>query len=91
MTQHHDTRISIRNPFGTMDVPAPHDGDVVAFAAAAALSGDAEDVNAAPWASEPRATDPLEGVWASRWNGGAWKWRNSSLLLETRTFGTTVG
>ena len=71
MTQHHDTRISIRNPFGTMDVPAPHDGDVVAFAAAAALSGDAEDVNAAPWASEPRATDPLEGVWASRWNGGA--------------------
>jgi hypothetical protein len=68
--EQHDTRIVIRNPFGTADVPAPQDGDVAAFAATAALSGGADDVNAAAWAAEPDA-DPLEGVWSSRWNGGA--------------------
>ena len=68
--EQHDTRIVLRNPFGTADVPAPQDGDVTAFAATAALSGGADDVNAAAWATEPDS-DPLEGLWSSRWNGGA--------------------
>ena len=41
------------------------------YAVSAALAGDAEDVNAAHWASLPALSDPLEGGWASRWNGGA--------------------
>ncbi|MBS0535646.1 MAG: hypothetical protein JSR72_16440 [Proteobacteria bacterium] len=69
MTQQ-DTRIIIRNPFGTMDVPAPADAEVTAYAATVTLAGAADDVNAAVWASEP-AVDPLEGDWCSRWNGGA--------------------
>ncbi|MBW7973333.1 hypothetical protein [Bradyrhizobium sp. BR 10289] len=68
--QQADTNIIIRNPFGTMDVPAPDDADVMDYAATAALAGDADDANAAHWASIP-AADPLEGGWASRWNGGA--------------------
>jgi len=66
----HDTRIIIRNPFGTMDVPSPDDGEVMAYAATAALDGGADDVNATAWAAEPHS-DPLEGMWSSRWNGGA--------------------
>lgn len=70
MTQQ-DTRIIIRNPFGTADVPAPDDSDVTDFAATATLAGGADDVNAAPWAAESRSSDPLDGTWCSRWNGGA--------------------
>jgi hypothetical protein len=69
--QQADTKIVIRNPFGTMDVPAPNDSEVMDYAATAALAGDAGDVNAAPWAAIAAASDPLDGIWASRWNGGA--------------------
>ncbi|OAF08281.1 hypothetical protein AYJ54_16020 [Bradyrhizobium centrolobii] len=65
------TNLIIRNPFGTMDVPAPDDQEVTDYAATATLVGDAADGNAAQWASIPAHSDPLEGTWASRWNGGA--------------------
>jgi len=65
------TNLIIRNPFGTMDVPAPDDREVMDYAATATLAGDADDDNAAAWASIPKSSDPLEGAWASRWNGGA--------------------
>lgn len=64
------THLAIRNPFGTMDVPEPDDREVMDYAATAALPGDAADGNASDWTSVV-APDPLEGVWASRWNGGA--------------------
>lgn len=70
MQQAH-TNIMIRNPFGTMDVPEPSDSGVMDYAATAMLAGDAADGNAAHWASLPASSDPLEGAWASRWNGGA--------------------
>lgn len=69
--QQANTNIIIRNPFGTMDVPEPSDSEVMDYAATAMLAGDAGDGNAAHWASLPASSDPLEGVWASRWNGGA--------------------
>ena len=69
--QQADTNTVIRNPFGTMDVPTPDDREVMDYAATASLSGGAADVNAAAWASVAGLTDPLEGAWASRWNGGA--------------------
>lgn len=69
--QQANTNIVIRNPFGTMDVPEPGDSEVMNFAITASLAGDAADANAAPWASIPVVSDPLEGDWASRWNGGA--------------------
>jgi hypothetical protein len=62
---------SIRNPFGTMDVPEPYDQAVMDYAESATLGGDAADDNAMPWASIPEPSDPLDGAWASRWNGGA--------------------
>ncbi len=62
--------LTIRNPFGTMDVPAPHDRDVVDYAAAATLAGGPDDLNA-QWKPPANAADPLDGTWASRWNGGA--------------------
>jgi hypothetical protein len=62
---------SIRNPFGTMDVPEPYDQAVMDYAASATLVGDAADDNAMPWASISESLDPLDGAWASRWNGGA--------------------
>jgi hypothetical protein len=64
------TNLVIRNPFGTMDVPEPDDRDVVDFAATASLDGGNDDVNASRWSEAPDAADPLEGGWASRWNGG---------------------
>ncbi|MGY4283479.1 hypothetical protein ACVWXO_002699 [Bradyrhizobium sp. LM2.7] len=64
------THLVIRNPFGTMDVPEPGDSEVMDYAATATLAGDAADDNAAQWASFP-VPDPLDGTWASRWNGGA--------------------
>jgi len=69
--QQANTNIVIRNPFGTMDVPDPGDCDVMHYAIIAALAGDVADGNAAQWASIPASSDPLEGDWASRWNGGA--------------------
>ena len=69
--QQANTNIVIRNPFGTMDVPEPNDRDVADYAAIATLAGDAADVNAAAWAPIAAASDPLDGIWTSRWNGGA--------------------
>ena len=69
--QQTNTNLVIRNPFGTMDVPEPDDAEVMGYAAAATLAGDAADGNAAAWASIGAASDPLDGTWASRWNGGA--------------------
>jgi hypothetical protein len=68
--QQANANIVLRNPFGTMDVPDPAGRDVVDFAATVALDGRSGDVNADAWAEIP-AAGPLEGVWASRWNGGA--------------------
>jgi hypothetical protein len=64
------THLVIRNPFGTMDVPSPDDSEVMDYAATASLPGDAADDNAASWATIAARSDPLEGIWASRWNGG---------------------
>jgi hypothetical protein len=69
--QQANTNFIIRNPFGTMDVPGPDDSEVKAYAATATLAGDAADGNAAHWSTIPALSDPLEGAWASRWNGGA--------------------
>ena len=68
--QQANTNIVLRNPFGTMDVPEPGDSEVMHFAISASLSGDSADDNAAHWASIRALSDPLEGAWASRWNGG---------------------
>ena len=65
------THLAICNPFGTMDVPSPEDSEVTDYAAMARLSGNATDGNAAAWASIATMSDPIEGLWASRWNGGA--------------------
>lgn len=54
-----------------MDVPSPDDSEVMDYAATASLPGDAADDNAASWATIAARSEPLEGVWASRWNGGA--------------------
>jgi hypothetical protein len=69
--QKDNTWLVIRNPFGTTDVPEPNDREVMAYAATSALTGDADDVNAARWDSTLPPADPLDGAWASRWNGGA--------------------
>ncbi|BBO01461.1 MULTISPECIES: hypothetical protein [Bradyrhizobium] len=65
------THLVIRNPFGTMDAPSPDDYEVMAYAATATLPGGAADGNAPAWAAIAAPSDPLEGIWASRWNGGA--------------------
>jgi hypothetical protein len=69
--QQANTNLVIRNPFGTLDVPEPGDSDVMDYAATATLAGDAADGNAADCAPIPASSDPLDGIWASRWNGGA--------------------
>ena len=69
--QQANTNLVIRNPFGTMDVPEPSDSEVLDYAATAVLAGDADDDNATHWAPLPVPSDPLDGIWASRWNGGA--------------------
>jgi hypothetical protein len=66
-----NTALTIRNPFGTLDVPEPNDPDVIYFAESATLAGSASDRNAAAWPPDPEASDALDGAWASRWNGGA--------------------
>src|SRR5262245_28139228 len=94
--QDHDRR-SIRNPFGTMDVPGPHDQAVMDYAASVILAGDASDSNAVSWAAISEPSDPIEGVWASRWNGGADptipgdtsdKWKQG--CAEVRTAGNAI-
>ena len=65
------THLVIRNPFGTMDVPSPDDPEVMDYAATAVLPGDGADGNAAAWATIAAPSDPIEGTWSSRWNGGA--------------------
>ena len=59
-----------RNPFGVMDVPAPNSPEVLEFSATVKLEGSPEDANAAAWSAAGHA-NPLEGLWSSRWNGGA--------------------
>jgi hypothetical protein len=71
LTMQSNTALTIRNPFGTMDVPEPNDSDVIYFAESATLAGSATDGNAAAWAPKPEASYALDGAWASRWNGGA--------------------
>lgn len=92
-----NTALVIRNPFGAMDVPAPDDHEVMQYTATARLAGDAADENAAPWASLPAPSDPLDGAWASRWNGGvdptipgdaAETWKQG--LAEVRVVGERV-
>jgi hypothetical protein len=61
----------VRNPFGVMDVPAPNDEEVLAFAATATLEGGSEDDNATRWSSVGGTHETVEGRWSSRWNGGA--------------------
>jgi hypothetical protein len=61
------------NPFGVADVPDPEDDVAVAFAATAVLDGSAGDDNASAWGgeSDPDPSHDIEGLWSSRWNGGA--------------------
>jgi hypothetical protein len=63
----------IRNPYGVMDVPNPNDQEVVEFAANAKLDGSTDDENGSTWGtvSENAASHSIEGIWSSRWNGGA--------------------
>jgi hypothetical protein len=63
----------IRNPYGIMDVPNPNDQDVAEFAAEAKLDGSTGDENGSAWGtvSEDAASHSIEGIWSSRWNGGA--------------------
>ncbi len=75
MNEHHgpDQDRLRSNPFGVADVPEPQDDAAVAFAATVALDGSTEDENASAWggASDPGPSKDFEGVWSSRWNGGA--------------------
>jgi hypothetical protein len=59
---------STENPFGVIDVPAPFDADVAAFAETATLNGAADDENAEAWVTRAGA---IEGAWQSRWRGAA--------------------
>jgi hypothetical protein len=61
----------VRNPFNVMDVPNPDDEEVMAFAAHADLDGSADDENARAWGVRAAHGPHIEGVWSSRWNGGA--------------------
>lgn len=61
----------IRNPFNVMDVPAPNDEAVIAFAAATTLAGGPDDDNAKSWSASGGQPVTIDGPWASRWNGGA--------------------
>jgi hypothetical protein len=68
-----DQRSGTRNPFDVMDVPNPDDQEVLEFAAVNSLAGSSDDENARGWAtsSERDQHKTLEGIWSSRWNGGA--------------------
>lgn len=66
-------RAALRNPFGVMDVPAPDDAEVLAFAAAATLEASEDDANAEAWGTLGASGryETIAGTWSSRWNGGA--------------------
>ena len=68
-----DQRRGARNPFDVMDVPNPDDHEVLEFAAITSLAGRSDDENARAWATsgERNPHETLEGIWSSRWNGGA--------------------
>jgi hypothetical protein len=83
-----------RNPFGVMDVPDPHDQEVLDFASKTALDGSVDDANAEPWNSSRRGGElaSLDGAWSSRWNGGVdktipgdtkEKWKQGTAEIET--------
>jgi hypothetical protein len=63
------------NPFGVPEVPEFEDDAALAFAASVALDGSSQDENASPWGSVsdpgPHHEIEIEGLWSSRWNGGA--------------------
>jgi hypothetical protein len=63
----------VRNPFGVIDVADAEGDEVAAFAAVVTLDGSIEDDNASPWGSagDLCASNSVEGLWSSRWNGGA--------------------
>jgi hypothetical protein len=63
----------VRNPFGVVDVPDPESDEVAAFAATVLLDGAIEDENARAWGgpSDLFSNGGIEGLWSSRWNGGA--------------------
>lgn len=88
---------SVRNPFNVMDVSNPDDAEVNAFAATVELDGSADDENAQSWGVIAAHGPHIEGVWSSRWNGGADptipgdskdKWKAGS--AEVRTVGDRV-
>jgi hypothetical protein len=64
-----------RNSFGVMDVPNPHDQEVLEFASKSALEGSENDANAEPWNTTRSGAEQasLDGAWSSRWNGGVVK------------------
>ena len=68
-----DSDCESRNPFGVLDVPNPHDQDVLKFAVGAELEGTSDDENAKAWSSpgDRHYYNGIEGAWSSRWNGGA--------------------
>jgi hypothetical protein len=63
----------VQNPFGVIDVPDAESDDVAAFAASVTLEGSIEDENAIAWAGagDLGPSRDIEGLWLSRWNGGA--------------------
>jgi hypothetical protein len=73
MNEHHGSGRLRENPFGVADVPDPQDDAALAFAAGVALDGSTEDENANAWGttSDPGPSNGIEGIWSSRWNGGA--------------------
>src|SRR5262249_31128200 len=89
-----------QNPFGVMDVPAPDDQEVLAFAAGATLAGASDDENAKAWAavSDRDQYGAIEGHWCSRWNGGADptipgdaadKWKQGQAEVKAEVKGTS--
>jgi hypothetical protein len=62
-----------RNPFGVIDAPDPNGSDVDDFAAQAHWIAGAGDPNACAWTDSggDEQRPSIEGVWSSRWNGGA--------------------
>jgi len=76
-----------KNPFGVKDVGAIDYDEVRKFASTTFLSGAANDANAEKWADSNNRTGQLttiEGVWESRWNGGAagTEWRKGKARVK---------
>jgi hypothetical protein len=83
------------NPFGVADIPEAEDDAAVVFAATVALDGSADDENARPWggAIDLDSSTDIEGLWSSRWNGGADptirgdtadRWKHGKAELKTK-------